>query len=249
MNPITPAGHTSTIANKAYTAEPKSELEKIFVEFCKGAQKEFRNDAIGQYSFAEQLLKGSLVDVNALHSVVLNPEYSCMNEAGLFLSAGYNSCKDTAIFYGLDLSHICVGCMLAPGKLLINNGTTGSYLGIHSSGAVINVGNTGAYFGLFSEGIAINAGVAGNAFGCSADGIAIAPRPPVSYRRPSRGLIRPDEISKRLGVYLEELIGLSQEGTERLHERYGKTPAKTIRQDIRKIIKRDHFWKKLGVGR
>lgn len=213
MKNVTPAGHNATVASKAYAAEPASDLEKAFRDFCELVNKRhLPNPQL--HEIAENILpeKISIPETHALFMEPMNPTL-----AGIFLSAIYSRSPQKVVEYDIESPLNLVGYRLPKDKLLINRGTTGNMFGYRAHGVVVSCTTRRKCAGGFLSG--------------SETGIVVE-----SGKEVACLLGRLSFPPENLRTYLEELVDICAGSVDGIYERYGKIPARTIRTDVRKML-------------
>lgn len=242
MNSITPAGHQASITATAHTAVPKSELERTFEEW---READTRPSIWKKYQLADAMIQERLngeVEVKDLHVSLLLQQGPLGFWDGIFLSAGYNSCKESVIIYDLDVPVNFIGHQIAADKLLVNRGTTGNWMGYRARGTIVNMGNTGNLCGRETTGSLVNAGTTGVGFGedLGKGGIAISFAGAFKCQYVGHHLVKESEIPPEMGPYIDDIVTLCKGSADGILEVYGKKPSLTIRKDLKRILGVDH---------
>lgn len=231
MTIITPAGH-APIMPKAYSRKA-SILENAFADW----KRDLDQDPLSSPS-----LEGIAFGADELHDLLLRhcQNYDPDNNSlDVFISVGYEHCRDKVILYDLDIPIHWLGICLPYNKLLINTGTAGAFFGDSARGVIINVGSTQKGMGWNTTGLVLNGGLTGKQFGhVEWNGIAIALCEPETYSLSDWGTrIRHHNIPPQIKNYLDDLVAVCKTGSaEEIYRKYGETPAIAIKKEIRSLL-------------
>ncbi len=252
-----PAGFEQPEGWRRNYVRPRRELQEAFYQWITELPKKFDGSFIAdcEYEKAEKMIKPfGEIPYREANSLLTDfkPKTEVEKDAGIFVSACYNQAPEEIIVFDLDTPEIwSIGHDLEKGKILINNGSVGDFLGCGSSGVVLNNGHAERQFGSWdSSGISVNMGEAGHWFGHKSSGIVIALQEPESYADPvCRGfdtiklVLDPSTLDSipKLKNYLEELSEITksikdEESVKRFLERYGPEPGERIEQEIKRIL-------------
>jgi hypothetical protein len=153
----------------------ENELYKVFKKWL----DEFKYDVWWEeknYEKAVNMLKNIKPTIDEAHSALIAYEdHSNIKYAGLFVSAVYNLVEDKIIVFDVDLDVDInyLGYKLGKGKILVNYGGVGDFMGYWVSGVVINYGKVGDSVGNLASGVVINYGKVGDSVGNLASGVVI----------------------------------------------------------------------------
>jgi len=240
-----PTGRKVAPTSREYK-EPSRELEKAFEQWLDRVSSStlWEDD----YKSACELIEGLRPSVDEAHTLLVSHcDHPKIVRAGLFASAVHNKVRDKIIVYDLKLETPPqnLAYKLAKGKLFINNGSAGDWMGWGAKAPTINNGSAGDLMGELAKAPTINNG--GWGMGEHAESLVIALKEPKGYGQLGKGgrLIRPVDCEQvaELREYLENIKMRTSrlgrpEATEEDYRWVAGLDGEQMTKDIEAILRR-----------